>query len=581
MTPLLLAISSRHPELANWLLDQGADPTIARNNGVTALHYSALRGYRDLIERLVALGLGVNVQTNAQSTPLLHASGNSHTAATLKLLELGANTELANDYGRTPLLNVARESGDASMARLLVSRGANVDALDIFDDSPIVLAAWRGFAAIVNLLLDSDADVPVTGSRGLQLIRYSAERGLDRLMRELVDRGADLSLEDGQGRNLMHAGALGGSAAIVRLLLEQGVAAGEPDVFGWTPLHYAAAKGRFGVAELLVGHGVDINARSLSGHSAFSLASEENQADVVNLLVRRGVVEDHRQFPSLSGPYLGQTHPGDTAALFAPDIVSINWGGHSNVTFSPDGTEALWTPYSMPSDSGYGHSGIMGSKQVDGRWTPPEVPSFASLEGYGGDVPVFSHDGDRLYFLSTRPLSPGGPGSDENIWIVDKTADGWGEPYPALGEVNSVPMHWQFTLTKSGTIYFAGSGPDAIGRGDVYRSTLVNAVYTTPENLGPIINTTAGEDSPFIAPDESYLLFTSSGHEGAGDALGIYMSWNDGNGGWTEPVFTGIIGLCPQVTHDGEYLFYKGRGDHGGIRWRQAEFLHARRPDNQ
>ncbi len=579
MTPLLLAISRRHPELAVWLLDRGGDPMERNDNCLTPLHYAALRGYPELIERFVALGIDVNVQTRASSTPLLHASGYGQFAATERLLELGADTELANDYGRTPLLNVARESGDADMARLLVEHGANVDALDVFDDSPIVLAAWRGFGSIVNLLIDHNADIPVTGSRGLQLIRYAAERGLDRLMGLLVEGGADLSLKNGQGGDLVHAAAVGGSAEIVRILLEQGIAADSPDQFGWTPLHYAAVKGRYAVVDLLVASGVDVNSLTLSGHSPVSLADAQGYENIVDLLAARGSGYSARLFPELTGSYLGQTTPTETPEIFAPDIVEVNWGGHSSVTFSPDGAEAYWTNYVVPSDSGYGNSRIMGSKIENGRWTIPEAPDFASSWEDGGDVPVFSPDGNRLYFLSTRPLTLGGPPSDENVWIVDRIGDGWGEPYPAPGEINSLPMHWQFTLTNSGTIYVQGNGPDQLGRGDIYRSILVNGAYTTPVNLGDVINTSGSETSPYISPDESYLLFASSGHEGSGGQIGIYISWHDGSGGWTDPVFTGLVGLCPLVTPDGEYLFYRGMGDHGGLRWRSAAYLNDLRPD--
>jgi len=280
----------------------------------------------------------------------------------------------------------------------------------------------------------------------------------------------------------------------------------------------------------------------------------------------------------LTGPYLGQTPPEEEAERFALDIVDVNWGGHSSITFTPDATEAFWTNYQVPSDSGYGHSRIVGSRIENGRWTAPAEPAFEGSWIDGDDVPFLSHDGNRLYVLSSRPLIPGASPSDENIWIMDRTIDGWGDPYPAPGELNSMPMHWQFSLTNSGTVYLGGEGPDQLGRGDIYKSTLVDGAYTTPVNLGDVINTPAAETSPFIAPDESYLLFASTGHEGAGETLGIYLSWNDGNGGWTEPVFTGITGLCPLVTHDGRYLFYKGSGDHGGVHWRSADFLDDLRP---
>jgi len=579
MTPLLLAVSTRQPELANWLLDHGADPTLARENGLTALHYAALRGFPNLVERLIGEGLDVNVQTNAQSTPLLHASGAGQFEATKTLLDLGANTELPNDYGRTPLLNVARETGDVEMARLLVEHGANVDALDTFDDSPIVLAAWRGFASVVDLLLDHDAEVPVDGDRGVQLIKYSAERGLDRLMTRLVEGGADLTHANDQGGGLVHSAAVGGSAEMVDLLLEQGLEADSRDLFGWTPLHYAAVKGRGEVVETLLREDVRLDALSSSGHSALSLANEQRHTAIANVLVANGARHSTRQFPELTGPYLGQTPPAETPEIFAPDIVEVNWGGHSSVTFSPDRTEAYWTNYVVPSDSGYGHSRIVGSRVENGRWTIPEAPDWANYPEDGGDVPFISPDGSRIYFLSSRPLTPGGERSDENIWIVDRTADGWGEPYPAPGEINSLPMHWQASVSNSGTIYVQGNGPDQLGRGDIYRSTFVNGVYTTPVNLGDVINTPGTETSPYISPDESFLLFASSGHDGADASIGIFISWQDGNGGWTEPVFTGLSGLCPLITPDGEYVFYRGRGDNGGLRWRTAAFLNDLKPE--
>jgi hypothetical protein len=297
------------------------------------------------------------------------------------------------------------------------------------------------------------------------------------------------------------------------------------------------------------------------------------------MLVANGADGSARVFPELTGPYLGQATPAETPVLFAPDIVEVNWGGHSSATFSPDGTEAYWTNYVVPSDSGYGHSHIVGSRIENGRWTIPSEPEWASSSEDGGDVPVFSPDGNRVYFLSTRPLTPGGTPSDENIWIVERTADGWGDPYPAPGDINSLPMHWQASVSNSGTIYVQGNGPDQFGRGDIYRSTFVNGTYTAPENLGDVINTPGSETSPYIAPDESFLLFASSGHEGASGPIGIFISWNDGSGAWTEPVFTGLDGLCPLITPDGQYLFYRGMGDHGGLRWRSAAFLDDLKPD--
>lgn len=578
MTALHFAISFRHPEVADWLIEKGIDPLAANNNGLTPLHYSALRGFPDLIDRLVTRGADINVRTRAGSTPLLHASGYNQTEAALKLLELGADTELANEYGRTPLLNVARESGNADMARILVDHGADINAVDVFGDTPIILAAWRGFSAIVNLLLDHNAEVPVTGDTAVRLVRNAAERGLDRLMSLMVTRGVDLSIGSRHGGSLLHAAAMGGSAGIVSLLLEQGLTVNEADVFGWTPLHYASGKGRYAAAEILIEHGADVNARTLAGHSPFSLAEAKGRTEIMDLLVTAGADQGPQTFPEHTGPYFGMTPPGDTPELFAPDIVSTNWGGHSSVAFSPDGSDAFWNAYFMPSDSGYGYSRMLSSRIAAGHWSVPQAPDFAITEG-GDDVPFFSQDGSKLYFISRRPLRPGGQSSKENIWVVDRTAGGWGDPYPVPGEVNSISMHWQFSVANSGTIYFAGDGPDQLGRGDIYRSMLVDGEYTTPENLGDLINTPADETCPLVARDEEYLIFTSSGHQSADNRLEICISWKKSDGSWTKPVSTGLIGLCPMLSPDGKYLFYRGEvGDIFGVYWLRADFIDRLKP---
>ena len=573
MTALHFALSYRQLETAALLLDKGADLNASNHNGFTSLHYAALGNFTDLINRLVSSDGNINVQSQDGTTPLLFASGRGNFEATTRLLELGANTELANDYGRTPLLNVVRESGNVEMARLLIEHGADINALDIFGDSPIVLAAWRGYKAIVNLLLDHNAEVPVDGHRGLQLIRYSAKKGLERLMKKLVTGGADLSITGQQGASLLHAAAFGGSAEIVNILLERKLPADQADVFGWTPLHYAAGKGRLAVCEILIEHGVDINLRTISGLSPLNLAESHDRVETKELLIANKADTSPRQFPKSSEPYFGMVPPGTTPELFAPDIVSTSWGGHSSVAFSPDGTEALWTSYYMPSDSGYGRGRILSSKISDNHWSVPRSVPFADDDNYD-DVPFFSQDGSRLYFISRRPYQPGGRGREENIWIVEKTGTGWGEPYPAPGEVNSIDMHWQFSVAASGSIYFAGEGLDQLGRGDIYKSILVNGAYTAPVNLGNVINTEAGETSPYIAPDESFLIFASSGHQSVDNQTEIYISWNRGDGEWTTPVSTGLRGLCPILSPDGKYLFYNGvLGDVHGVFWVKADFL--------
>jgi hypothetical protein len=120
-------------------------------------------------------------------------------------------------------------------------------------------------------------------------------------------------------------------------------------------------------------------------------------------------------------------------------------------------------------------------------------------------------------------------------------------------------MHWEFSLDKEKNLYFAGQAPDSLGRQDIYLARFADGKYEKPANLGRPINSAAGENTPFIAPDGSYLLFERE--------YDLWVSFRGSGGAWSEPVKLGpevnspSIDLCPIVTADGKYLFFLSQRD--------------------
>jgi ankyrin repeat protein len=580
-TALMFSLNYSRFEAANWLIDKGADLKISNNNNVSPLIWASLRGQLDIFKKIVASGADLNHQAEGGRTALSFAAGNNQMEVAEYLLQSGADTEIPEDYGRTPLLWVARENGNAEMAALLVRYGANINARDRFGDTPLVLAAWRGFSGIVNLLLDSGAEVEITGDNSEELLNYSVEKRLDRLFSKLVEGDINLKTKSRYGSSMLLSAAQGGSVKIINTFIENGFDIKETDVYGWTPLHYAAWKGRIEAARLLIDGGADINARSLSGLTPFSLADAKNREEVKNLLISEGADQRPQMFPSLTGPYFGQKPPGKKPQLFAPDIVSTSRHGHSSVAFSPDGMEAYWSAYFFPVDSGYAQGAMVYSENRNGQWIIPKFPEFTQGIETHDDVPVFSKDGSKLYFLSRRPQTPGGQRAREKVWIVERTESGWQDPYLAPGEINNLDIHWQFSISDSGTLYIQGDRNDSHGLTDIYRSRLVNGEFTTPENIGSTINTPATETTPYIAPDESYLLFASGGHQSENNNIEIYVSFKTDDNKWSVPVRTGLEGLCPLVSHDGKYIFYNGHVNGiRGIYWVEASITQDLKPNS-
>jgi len=558
-TALHFAVSAGHLEVADFLLDNGADLAARDVDGDSPLHWAARAGQVPAIDLLLDRGAEIDVRNHGQETPLLAATRRLQYASVERLAVRGADLEIPNDYGRTPLIWTAREGGDLEMATLLLRLGADVDAVDRFGASALELAAWRGFRTLVGILLDAGARFDVNPGMEQRLLYMAASEGLERLWTEVIASGVSVDLNAQRLPVSVNLAASGGSARIVRDLLDLGARPDSTDLWGWTPLHHAADRGRADVAAALAAADPVVDRRTISGYTPLGLAQANGNPATVRALQEAGHRVFERDFPPLTGPWLGQGDPPATQEPFALDIVSSAWGLHGGVTFTPDGREAYWSGYLALPDSGYARGTILTSRLRDGRWTAPAPASFVDAEKRG-DVPFVAPDGRRLFFLSTRPLAAGTSDGKENVWVVERQGNDWGEPRPLPPCVNGMPHHWQISVATSGNLYFS-SNRSAPGTHGVYVSRPVDGEYTEPEFLG------FPGGSPFIAPDESYLI-TEIRH-GRDNVL---RSRRD-DGTWGDPVsvleFQRIAGPCPRVSPDGRAFFVLGDADY----WVAADFL--------
>jgi Tol biopolymer transport system component len=261
-------------------------------------------------------------------------------------------------------------------------------------------------------------------------------------------------------------------------------------------------------------------------------------------------------FPVLKGPYFGQKPPGMTAELFASGIVST---GHAEKSgfFSPDGKEFYFFVL------GEAASFIAFMRHEEKGWTRPHLVPFSGR--YDDGEFSLSPDGNSLCFTSNRPLTGSGKPLDYyNLWVVTRTQAGWSEPKSLDSSINSQDpdlFPHSPSMTSDGTLYFYLRTKDEEGNWDIYYSRLVEGKYTRPERLGDEINSDQWEFDPFIAPDESCLIFCSRAQGGYG-ASDLYISFRKGDGSWTQALNLGDEvnsirwEFCPCITPDGRYLFF-------------------------
>lgn len=280
--------------------------------------------------------------------------------------------------------------------------------------------------------------------------------------------------------------------------------------------------------------------------------------------------------------YLDQPPPGRIPVVFARGVISTDHLEHSAPAFPPDGSEVFWSLWRRP-DKGEPQV-IMMVRRDDGVWSTPRVAPFSGRYSDGG--PVFSANGRRIYFYSLRPRPGEAKENEGDLWFVERQSDGWGEPQ-CLGLAARFPdlrFAGQPSLARNGTLYFLGQAEGALNGYGIYRSRLINEQYAKPQllprsiNLSPFLNWT-----PFIAPDESYLLFSSNRRSPDTDDGDLYLSRSQTDGSWTEPVSLGEPvnserqERFPMLTPDGRYLFFtRPTPDHNQeVYWVDANRIEA------
>jgi len=129
LTPLHIAIRRRDADVAQALLDHGADVNAGDGddeNG-TPLHSALGRGRTDFAGFLLARGARVNATTDKGVTPLHLAASGGFTEAAAFLLARGAQIDALSEVGETPL-HAALTRGEVATAELLLAHGADINA---------------------------------------------------------------------------------------------------------------------------------------------------------------------------------------------------------------------------------------------------------------------------------------------------------------------------------------------------------------------------------------------------------------------------------------------------------------------
>jgi uncharacterized protein len=284
-SPLADAAMRSDQVAVKTLLEHGADPNAAQNDGMTALHWAAENGDVAMTRALLHAAANVNAATRIGGyTPLQVAAKNGHAAIVETLLAGGAHAGAADAYGTTPLM-LAAASGSAQAVTAIIGAGADVNAREsVKGETALMLAAANDRPAAMQVLLAHGADwrpsttihdwskAPAGKARSPRSPAATDESGA------AIGRGGrGAGADEANPKYPRLVGKQGGLTALlfaarqgytdaVQVLLKSGADPNEVDPGDQTSaLMIAIVNGHYDLAETLLGAGADPRLAQVNG----------------------------------------------------------------------------------------------------------------------------------------------------------------------------------------------------------------------------------------------------------------------------------------------------------------------------
>ncbi len=237
------------------------------------------------------------------------------------------------------------------------------------------------------------------------------------------------------------------------------------------------------------------------------------------------------------------------------------------LAFSPDQGRAL---FCRANDDFSAYQIYETRRDPGGRWSAPTKPRF---DGSWSNVdPHIAPDGHTVFFISNRP-GPGQSGAQAtfDIWYATLEPDGeWGDAkrLPSPISVSGVD-EWSPSVAANGNLYFGSERPNGHGGLDLWMARRAGDAYEPLVNLGDSVNTAGNEVEPWIAPDESYLIFSGKGRSDSVGKYDIYQSRRE-RGVWRQAqlvragVSSEAFDFNQSVSPDGQWLYFSSTRPHTG-----------------
>ena len=259
-TPLMIASSYGHYDIAKALIDNGALVNLRAGDGFNALMEAVRTGNIEIAKLLIEHNSDINIKNKDGKNMIMIACEKGNEEMFNLLIENNADINEKSSWGASALI-YASEKGNINIMQYLIDNGIDVNGkADDNGDTPLLWAVTgENPYESSKLLIENGADINATNDSGVAPATILAA-STPKVVKLLKDNGADLDTKflDYYPPIAIAAGA--GNLEIVKALVENGADVNYyPNDINYTAIFHAIDQHNYEVAEYLFKNGVDLN----------------------------------------------------------------------------------------------------------------------------------------------------------------------------------------------------------------------------------------------------------------------------------------------------------------------------------
>lgn len=323
-TPLMYSVNAGQLQVAELLLELGADTMDKDEAGNTALYYGIELNdqlFQSFLELFLAYGFDSGVSNAIGQNLIMEAICWGQEGKVPLLQDAGVDIFATDNKGKNALMYAA-ESSNVCAADLLLKMGIDVNARDDCGETALLYAADGDCVAMVNLLLNYGADIEARSYSGLTpLLKSAREPDCAEIDQVLLKRGANIFAQDQRGFDALDYSIMEWNYELTEQLLKQGIhrkrathsltstlyfAIQSRDIYlvdllveyevpingysadGLTPLLYCIQNGYEGAARYFLDHGADLELADSNGCTPLMYAVQHEAQQVLQALIEKG-----------------------------------------------------------------------------------------------------------------------------------------------------------------------------------------------------------------------------------------------------------------------------------------------------